>query len=189
MKTIAIATVITVLCSLTSCKTDNFYDVTKIIISPDKVEINKPFAFEAILINHTNKQIRLTLDKDITKSMFFSPRWYCEGEPLRVRTPNPKNQSHNFYTTYLQPNDSIAFKLTAQLESFSNDDSLKFKIQGYEKDFRLVNPKCDNFKVNLEGMWLPGDGPFADAMEGYWFKKEIEIKNTTNIGFKRPAAR
>jgi hypothetical protein len=104
------------------------------------------------------------------------PNWYCGQGRLIDRTPNPKNQLHDFYTIYSQPKDSISFTLTGRIMSFSNNDSLKLAIESYEKDFRLAHPKCDNFKVNLEGMWIPGDGPLADAMEGYGFKKEIEIK-------------
>ena len=189
MREIVIATVIPIIFGLTSCETDNFYDVTKKIISSDTIELNKAFEFTVLLINQTDKPIRLTLDKDITKSLFFSPDWYCRNEPLRDRTPNPTNPPHDFYNTYLQPKDSISFRFSAQLMSFSNNDSLQLRIQGYEKDFRLANPKCEDFKVTLEGMWIPGDGPLADAMEGYGFKKEIEIKNTANIGFNRPSAR
>ncbi len=177
MKTRITAVLVAITLGSVSCESDNFYSVTKRVTAPDRIKINEPFRFEIGLINNTNKPIKLTLDKDVLKSLYFDPCWYCGKDFLVDRTPNPKEQHHDYYEIRLQPKDSISFRLTAQLISFSNNDSLKFIVDGYEKDFRLANPKCSDFNMRLGGMWIPGNTDFLDSMEGYDFrKKDIEIE-------------
>lgn len=162
-----------ILIGLTSCQWDNFHDVSKIIEAPGEVELNQSFTFKLKLINETDTLLPLTLDKDITKLLFFRPWWYCGGTSLKSVTLNPKNQHQDFYSIDLKPRDSLIFELTAQMKLFSNNDSLRFSIDGYERDWVLVNPKCDDFYMDFEGMWLPGDGPIGDSMEGYGFSTKI----------------
>jgi hypothetical protein len=171
-----IALVVAAIVSLASCESDNFYEVTKTIEAPNRIEINKPFVFNAGLVNNTTKLIRLTFDKQITKSLYFDPRWYCGEKLVLDKTPNPINQIHDYYTVHLQPKDSISFRFSARLISFSNNDSLKFIVDGYEKDFRLINLHCSDFKMRLQAMWVPGDGSFFDSLEGLDFRKDIEIQ-------------
>jgi hypothetical protein len=163
--------------ALTSCEIDNFYDVSKSIVMSDTISVNEEFEFSLLLHNKTNEKIRLTLDKEIRKSLYFLPVWYCKERMIHGEYPKPTKIKHDYYIKYLQPKDSISFTLTAKIESFSNGDSLKLIIKGYEKDFRLVNPTCDNFVFIFGGMWIPGDGPFGDSMEGYNFRKTVNVKN------------
>jgi len=172
---VKVIAVITLVFILTSCKSDNFYDVTKKINTPHRIKINKPFSFNVVLVNNTVKEVKLTFDKELTKSLYFNPRWYCGKKWVLDRTPNSKSQTHNYYSIQLQPKDSISFRLNALLKSYANNDSLVFVVEGYEKNFKLANPRCSDFKMRLEATWLPGDGPLFDSMEGYDFRKDIKI--------------
>ena len=164
------------LTGLISCEPDdNFYDVAKIIKAPNEIEINKPFSFNLILINRTKSALQLTLDNNITKSVHFKPNWYCENNLIFHKTPNPKELEHDYYTVFLKPTDSLIFELKAELQTYSNNDSLMLTIENYQKDFRLYNHDCNNFILKLAGMWIPGKSSFLDAMEGYYFITDIKI--------------
>ncbi|MBN3519715.1 hypothetical protein JYB62_06840 [Algoriphagus lutimaris] len=170
---------------LGSCKTDEFYNVTKIIEAPEQIQLDKPFKFKLKLVNKTDSVLPLTLDKDITKSIQFLPNWYCGEDLLIDRTPKPANKKHNYYSVNLEPKDSLTFEMTAELKTYSNADSLLFMIDNYEEDFRLANQNCKDFHLNFGGMWIPGNGPFDDSMEGYNFRTKIRIENTANNVFKK----
>ena len=165
---------------LTSCEWDDFHSVSKIIEAPAEVELDQPFNFIVKLKNETDSLLPLTLDKHITKSLHFRPWWYCEDAPIRSKAPNPKNQKQKFYSVNLKPGDSLIFELTAQMKTFSNNDSIRFIIEGYEREFVLAFPNCKDLNMTLEGMWLPGNGPMGDSMEGYDFSTKIKIKTTAN---------
>ncbi|WP_299989797.1 hypothetical protein [uncultured Pontibacter sp.] len=165
---------------LTSCKSDDFISVTKTIEAPEQIEVNEPFEVKLILTNNTTAHLPLTLDQDITKSIHLMPHWYCGDEYLSDRTPNPKDKIHTYYSVELAPKESLTFDLMAELSVFSNGDSLRLVIDNYEKDFKLANPNCENFNLTLGGMWIPGNGPFGDSMEGYDFKTKIKIKPPAN---------
>lgn len=168
--------ILLLLIGLNSCESDdNFIDVTKIIETPSEIEIDKPFTFNLKLINETKSNLKLTLDDDITKSIQFMPNWYCNNNLIIDKTPNPKYLEHDYFKVLLKPMDSLKFELKAELKTYSNNDSLLFIIDNYEKDFRLYNHNCNNFKLNLTGMWLPGKSSFIDAMEGYNFSTYIKI--------------
>lgn len=161
---------------LTSCgESDNFYDVSKIIIAPDTVTIDKEFNFKLILRNETDKKIKLTIDTQVTKSIQFIPDWKCDGDLIVDRVPNPISQDNDFKIYNLDIGDSLVYELKGQL-SHMGSDSLKFSILGYDRVFRVEKPKCKNFVMSLNGMWLPGDFNPFDAMEGYNFGKRIEIR-------------
>lgn len=169
------------LLGLISCKTDDFYNVTKTVKAPEIIEIDTPFKFNLILTNNTKKPLPLTLDKEITKSIQFLPNWYCGDRYLIDETPNPKSKNHDYYSVELKPNDSLVFDLVAELRSYSNGDSLLLSIDDYEKNFKLAHPRCEHFYLNFGGMWIPGNGPFGDSMEGYNFKTNIKIRNDFQI--------
>jgi hypothetical protein len=162
--------------SLNSCgELDNFDVVTKIIEAPDTVTINKAFDFRLILRNDTGKQIKLTIDKDVLKSIQFLPDWRCDDEYVVDRVPNPKSVDNNFTVHYLKPNESLTYNLQGHLSTYSSD-SLKFTIAGYDRAFRLRKQECKRFTMTLGGMWLPGDFNPLDAMEDYNFGQQIEIR-------------
>lgn len=175
-----LAIIIYIIVGLTSCKSDDFHSVTKVIEAPDQVQLEEPFTLRLKLINETGSVIPLTLDKDITKSIHFNPDWYCGDDWLQSKTPNPKSQRNDFYSVDLMPGDSLTFALTAQIKTYSNKDSLIFIINDYERDFRVANPECSDFSLSINGMWLPGNGPFADSMEGYDFGTRTKIETTAN---------
>ena len=166
------------LIGLISCESDdNFYDVTKIIEAPREIEIDKPFTFNLKLVNETKSNLKLTLDKDITKSVHFMPNWYCGDNLIFHNTPNPKSLEHNYFKVNLKPNDTLNFELKAILKTLSDTDSLTLSINDYQKDFRLLNQKCTNLVLRLTGMWVPGKSSILDAMEGYNFSADIKINN------------
>lgn len=164
----------------TACSGDNFHDVTKIIDAPNQIILNEPFEFSLKLINETDESLQLTIDKEVTKSVQFLPDWYCGSDYLFDITPNPKKNDHDYYMIILEPKDSLIFRLEAELKTYSNQDSLRFVIENYEKDFILRDPECHDFYLNLSGMWLPGNSSFVDAMEGYNFRTKIKIQTTAN---------
>jgi hypothetical protein len=161
--------------ALISCgKSDDFYNVTKDIFAPDTIVLNKGFDFKVVLKNETSEKIKLTIDKNVLKSIQFTPYWTCDGKLIISQVPNPKSVDQDFETIYLNHGDSLNYTLTGQLLK-SNIENLIFSIKGYDRTFILLKPTCDKFIMSLGGMWLPGDGPFGDAMEGYNFSKEIII--------------
>jgi hypothetical protein len=161
--------------SLISCgKFDDFYHVTKGINAPDTVVINKEFDFNISLKNETNAKIKLTIDKNVLKSIQFLPYWKCDDKLVIDDVPNPKSVDQDFETIYLEQGDSLNYTLTGQLSESSNEN-LTFSVKGYDRTFVMLKPTCKIFMMSLGGMWLPGDGPFGDAMEGYNFTKEIVI--------------
>ena len=161
---------------LTSCgQADNFDVVTKIIEAPDTVTINKEFDFRLTLRNDTDGQIKLTIDKNVLKSIQFLPDWRCGNEHVVHRVPNPTSVDNNYETHYLNKNDSLTYNFKGQL-SIDNSDSLKFIIVDYDRIFRLKRAECKKLTMSLDGMWLPGDFNPLDAMEGYNFGQQIEIR-------------
>jgi len=161
---------------LTSCReSDNFYDVTKIIDAPDTVTLDREFDFRVTLRNDTYSKINLTIDKDVAKSIFFLPHWTCDNVLLVYKVPNPKSVDNDFQIHYLDKEKSLTFNLKGRLARYGTD-SLKFTVVGSERVFRLRRPKCNNFEMTLGGMWLPGNGPLGDSMEGYYFKQDIKIR-------------
>jgi hypothetical protein len=161
---------------LTSCgESDNFYDVSKIITAPDTVTINKEFDFKLILRNETDKRIKLTIDNQVTKSIQFLPDWRCDGDLLVDRVPNPTSSDNNYEIYHLDKGDSIVYELKGLLSNLGMD-SLKFSVQSYDRVFKMKKPKCRQFVMSFNGMWLPGDFNPLDAMEGYNFGKEILIR-------------
>lgn len=161
---------------LTSCReADNFYDVSKFITAPDSVTIDEEFDFKLILRNETDKRIKLTIGNQISKSVQFLPDWRCDGDLLVDRVANPTSQGNDFKVYNLDKGDSLVYALKGQV-SHMGSDSLKFSIRGYDTIFRMEKPKCKNFVMSLDGMWIPGNGPITDAMEGYNFGQKIKIR-------------
>jgi len=143
--------------------------------TPKSIELNTPFKLSLILANYTTKPLQLTLDKEIARSIQFIPNWYCDGILLVDKTFDPNDMEHNYYSLVLEPKDSLTFDLVAEVTSYSGGDSLILKIDNYDEEFKLAKPKCDDFNLELGGMWHPGNGPFGDAMEGYSFRSKVEI--------------
>ena len=176
----SIAFYIVLIIGLASCQTDDFFNVTKIIEVPNTIEVDKPFTLRLKLINETESTLPLTLDRDITKSVQFFPRWYCGDDFMHSKTPNPKKKKNDFYSVNLTPGDSLVFELTAQIKHHADKDSLVLMIEEYEKDFRLATPDCKNLYMDFRGMWIPGNGPLGDSMEGYDFRTKVEVETTAN---------
>jgi hypothetical protein len=160
---------------LTSCGSDNFDVVTKIIHVPDTVTTNQEFNFRLTLRNDSDKQIKLTIDKDVLKSIQFLPDWRCDGEYVVHQVPNPESVDNDYEVHYLSKNDSLTYNFKGRLSS-SNSDSLEFVIEGYDRIFKLKGQDCKSFTMHLGGMWLPGDFNPLDAMENYNFVQQIEIR-------------
>ena len=154
---------------------DNFYGITKTIQTPDAVTVDKEFEFRLTLKNETDKKIKLTIDKNVAKSVQFLPDWTCDSDWVIHKVPNPKSLDNNFETFNLNKGDSLTFKLTGQLSTFGTD-SLKFSVKGIDRIFKMKRPKCQKFVMSLGGMWLPGHSYFADAMEGYNFRQDLMIR-------------
>ncbi len=162
---------------LTSCgQADNFDVVTKIIETPDTVRINKEFDFRLTLRNDTDRQIKLTIDKNVLKSIQFLPDWRCENEYVVHRVPNPRPVDNDYEIYYLNKNDSLSYNFRGGLFA-DNSDTLKFIIVDYDRIFKLKKTECKEFTMDLNGMWLPGDTNPLDAMEGYNFRRQIEIRD------------
>lgn len=162
---------------LFSCKEDNFADVTKIIIAPEVIDINKSFEFKLLLINNNTIPLHLTLDEKISKSIQFLPSWYCGKHIQTYNLQSLKIIKNDYYSVDLNPRDTLAFKLNAKLQRHSNGDSLLLVIDNQEVSTVKANPYCSNFYFDFGGMWIPGNGPFADSMEGYSFSTKIKINN------------
>ena len=162
---------------LTSCgESDNFHDVTKIINAPDSVTLDKEFDFRLILRNDNDKKIKLTIDRDVTRSIQFHPNWTCDNDLIVHKVPNPKSKGNDFQIHYLSKNDSLTYNLKGRLIKHGAD-SLEFTIVDYGRAFRFRRPKkCNDFEMTLGGMWLPGNGSFGDSMEGYNFGQKIGIR-------------
>jgi hypothetical protein len=161
---------------LTSCgEPDNFDVVTKSIEAPDTVTINEEFDFRLTLKNSTDKRIKLTIDKDVLKSIQFLPDWSCDNEYVVHRVPNPESVDNDYEIHYLNKNDSLIYDFKGRL-SADNSDSLKFTVKNYDRVFRLKRQECERLTMTLGGMWLPGDFNPLDAMEGYNFGRQIEIR-------------
>jgi hypothetical protein len=82
---------------------------------------------------------------------------------------------NDFQIHYLNKDDSLTYNLKGRLTNHGTD-SLEFSIVDYDRVFRFKKPKCNIFEMTLGGMWLPGDGPVGDSMEGYNFGQKIEIR-------------
>ncbi len=163
---------------LVSCgEPDNFYDVTKIIQTPDTVTVDKEFEFRLTLKNNTDKKIKLTIDKNVAKSVQFFPDWTCDSDLIIHEVPNPKSQDNDYETFNLNKGDSLTYTLTGQLSTFGTD-GLKFTVKGYDRTFTMKRPKCQKFAMSLRGMWIPGHAYFADAMENYDFRgRELIVRD------------
>ncbi|HSI90489.1 MAG TPA: hypothetical protein VK927_05195 [Adhaeribacter sp.] len=159
-----------------SCgRQDDFSSVTKIIDAPDTIQVNKEFPFKLILRNDSINEMKFTINKDVQKSLFFNLFFYCDTSFQASEVPNPRSQNDNFKEYFLKSGDSLTFKLSGILISKPND-SLDFKVKGYERVYKLKNPNCQKFNIDFGGMWLPGASWAFDAMEGYNFRKTIFVK-------------
>ncbi|SFG86891.1 hypothetical protein [Pontibacter chinhatensis] len=161
---------------LASCgKQDDFYTVTKIVRLQDTITVDQPFEFELVLKNDSLDVTKLTIDKQVQKSLFFNLFFRCDEELLRSEVKNPTSKGHNYEVHYLSKGDSLTYKMRAVLRAFSVD-SLALEIEGYERVYRLKKPKCRELKVSFGGMWLPGNSSLFDAMEGYGFGRTIMVE-------------
>jgi len=154
---------------------DKFDVVTKIIHAPDTMTINKDFGFQLTLRNDSDEPIKLTIDKDVLKSLQFLPDWRCDGQYVVHRVPNPESVDNDYETHYLNKSDSLTYDFTGLL-SLDDSDSLKFTIAHYDRVFKLKRQDCNTFTLTLSGMWLPGDTGPLDPMENYNFGQQIEIR-------------
>ena len=74
----------------------------KIIRIQYTINIDKPFTFKMILKNDIGDEMKLTIDKNVQKSLFFMFHFYCENEMLRSDVANPKGQDHDYEVYYLK---------------------------------------------------------------------------------------
>lgn len=161
--------------TLTSCgELDNFDVVTKNIVAPDTVRLDKEFTFRLILRNDGDKQIQLTVDKNVGNSIEFLPNWRCDDKLLVPMTSSLIPFDADLQVHYLKKNDSLTFDFTGRLIK-NGIDSLVLVISNYDKRFKLKRPNCSELTMSLNGMWLPGDFNPLDAMLDYGFGREIII--------------
>jgi len=160
---------------LASCRGEDFYEITKVISAPDYIYLDKEFVFDLILRNDSLREMKLTIDYNVLKSVFFNVDFYCDNLLLLDDVENPKSEKHNYREYYLKKGDKLKYSFKAKLSKFNVDSSLQLVIYGYERIYRLKKPNCKMFKMNFAGMWIPGDFNPADSMEGYNFGKEIII--------------
>lgn len=158
---------------LTSCEPDNFHEVTKIIYVQDTIIINKPFDFKLILRNDSSSKMKLTIDTNVQKSVFFMLDFLCDGRLLFSNVDNPKTKKHDYKVIYLEPKDSLVYELRGCF--MQKNDTLEMVIDGYDRIYHLNKPVCDDFWIDFRGMWNPGDFNPFDAMEGYNFRKEFVV--------------
>ncbi len=167
---------------------DNFYEVTKKIVTPDTIRYNEPFDIQLILLNETEDKLQLTINQDLRYSVSISISIYCRQQFVgsidhnHVRKKG-KRDKPNDKKILLNPNDSLAYTFTANLGMNHKKDSLIMNVTdqpSYDfflfKNDKALFQQCDSLALHFSASWLPGKLPPLDALEGTSCNKWVYLE-------------